>query len=72
MPTTNSNRASIRVASIWDGEYTTDALGDLRKTGGRCSNPRCNRILFFGEMAPGSLIEIKCTRCRNLTKFQAI
>jgi hypothetical protein len=29
----------------------------------------CGHTLFLGQLAPGSLIEVKCVKCRECTPF---
>jgi ferredoxin len=36
----------------------------------RC--PYCRKLLSKGELAPGSCMEIKCTRCSRLCSYQAV
>ena len=38
-----------------------------RKTENRCSC--CENLLFTGELGPGTLIEAKCRRCGQFTRF---
>jgi phage FluMu protein Com len=42
----------------------------------RCSNKKCGsgkpKLLGMSEMRPGSILEIKCPRCKQVTEFRAI
>jgi len=42
----------------------------------RCSNQKCGsgkpKLLGYSAMQPGSILEIKCPRCKIVTEFRAI
>ncbi|MCK9357787.1 MAG: Com family DNA-binding transcriptional regulator [Dehalococcoidia bacterium] len=38
----------------------------------RCTEPRCNRLLFKGRIAPGSSIEIKCPKCKTIGRIMVL
>ena len=40
----------------------------------RCAGPDCNRLLFRGYLAPGSIVEPRCpsSRCKFQNHFEVV